>query len=178
MLNAKENKISKVMEIPIIKSKEIDEVLQFEEKYNKNSLEIINLKENLTADFIKWQLLIEKLIYFNNGFYKINKINDVKYLTYNKRMKKDDFPNYLNLVKKYQTKNPNTIFLITNYHSYYKRILSGANQRNIFSIFLTNNKEDLYLEHSNIIVQYTEDIKKTLKALKPYEIPIELDEVM
>ena len=177
MLSRKEEQISSLLNITVKSEKEINEVLAFEKKYNKNSIEILHLKENLTSDFIRWQLLVEKLIYFNNDFYKINKINDIVYITYNNRMSKEKFTNYLDLVKSYQKKNPNMIFLMSNKSEYYKRILSGLNHRDIITLFLTDNKEDLYLEYTNVITQYTENLKNIAKLLKPKVLNFEIEEV-
>lgn len=170
MLSRKEKEISSSMNVDFKYSKDIDDILAFEKKYNKNSLEILNQKEGLTSDFIKWQLLVEKLIYFNADFYKINKIKDITYITYNRRLEKKDFTAYLDEVKRYQKKNPNMIFLMSNESSFYKKILSGLNHRDIVTLFLTDNKEDLYLEYTNVIVQYTNNARKIAKILKPFEM--------
>lgn len=168
MLTKKEEKISSALNIENISvDNSVDKILEYEKKYNKNSLEILNQKENLNADFIKWQLLVEKLVYFNSDFFKINKISDIKYITYNKRLVKSQFGAYLDEVKKYVSENPNTIFLLSNNSEYYKSILGGLNHRDIVALFITDNKDDLYLEYSNIIVQYSKNIKEIVKSLKP-----------
>lgn len=176
MLTKKEEKISSALNIENIGfDNSIDKILEYEKKYNKNSLEILNQKENLNADFIKWQLLVEKLVYFNSDFFKINKISDIKYITYNKRLGKSQFGVYLDEVKKYVSENPNTIFLLSNNSEYYKSILGGLNHRDIVALFITDNKDDLYLEYSNIITQYSENIKGIVKSLKPKVLSFDIE---
>ena len=73
------------------------------------------------------------------------------------------------------SKNPNTIFLLSNNSKYYKSILGGLNHRDIITLFITDNKDDLYLEYSNIIAQYSENIKEVVKSLKPKTLSFDIE---
>ncbi len=162
MLSKLETQILKTMKINQKYNKDVEEILNFEKKYNKNSLEILNKKENLTADLLKWQLLVEKAIYFNFNISDINTIKEVTYLSYSNKLLKKDFPDYLNEVLKYKKHNPNTIFILSNSASYYKKILAGLNQREITTLFITDNIEDLKLDYTNTIIRYSENPRKEL----------------
>ena len=162
MLSKYESQILKTMKINQKYNKDVEEIINFEKKYNKNSLEILSKKEDLTADLLKWQLLVEKAIYFNFNISDINTIKEVTYLTYSNKLLKNNFPDYLNKVLKYKKHNPNTIFILSNSASYYKKILGGLNQREITTLFITDNIEDLKLDFTNTIIKYSENPKKEI----------------
>lgn len=167
MLTKEEVLILNAMKIDRKNNNDVEEIVNFEKKFNKNSLEILNQKEDMTSELLKWKLLVEKVIYFNIDCSKFNKINEVTYLTYSKKLLKKEFPSYLNEVTRYKKFNPNIIFILSNSDSFYKRILGGLNERGITTLFITDNVEDLNLEYSNTIIKYNKNPKNELIKYKP-----------
>lgn len=148
----------------------VSEILSYENKFQKNSLEVYKIKDNLTNEIMKWQILLDKLIYQNGEFYKINKINPVNYISYTRKLKFSEYASYFELVEKYHISNPNLIFIITNYDKFYCKIISELNHLGIMTILISNDANDKYLEFTNLIVCISQNVKEDFKKLHPKAI--------
>ena len=62
--------------------------------------------------------------------------------------------------------NYNTMILITSTTNKYKKIIKFLNENNILCFLVTSDREDIYLNDSNLFVLYTSDIKSITKGFK------------
>jgi len=83
----------------------------------------------------------------------------------------DNINKYLDELSNYIKKgNYNTMVILTNSVSKYKKVLELLNEKRILTLLVSDNKEDLFLEYSNLFCYITNEpnnyIKKNFKLYK------------
>lgn len=136
----------------------IEKILFYEQKYKKNSIDIIYEIFN-PNDYEKndWQKLVEEFIRDNKDINLINKVFPIKKFLISTQIES-------NVIKKmldYICSCKNSIAIITNECKNYKQVIQYANLKKKIIILVTNDPSDFEFNASNLLICFSPEAFNT-----------------
>lgn len=131
----------------------IDDILRYEKKYNKNSIEILHSKNNFELD--KWQKSVTKALFYGVSILDINK---------QKPLNLYSFKSILNIEEKINSidDKKNSLVIISDQFVKYEAVMKLCNEKNIHILLLTNKRKnfDLDNKYKYSFIDWAIDFKK------------------
>ena len=138
----------------------VDDVLKYEKKYKRNSIEILH--GSFAPEIENWKNTVRKIIFYGESIFTINKQQKMEVYYYtNKKLIKDK-RSIKEKIDDISSKPDNRILLINNNLKDYESIIKYCNLKSLNVVLLTDNREDFSLmqKYRYLIVELNVDNKK------------------